>query len=177
LDLLDECQALGTGIEPQGGGVDQVGPGLGQSPAVGVWTWGISASSTSHMLRDSAVVDAPVPADDIAELLDACMPASLPVMTQITVRASDELVHRVKEAAASQGRSMNDYVTAVLDAATNPDLAGDEASQVRERLARAGLLAPVGVRRPRPSSTAVAAARMAAGRGTQLSELVGRDRQ
>ncbi len=107
----------------------------------------------------------------------ACMPASMPVMGQITARAGNEIVQRVKEAAASQGRSMNDYVTAVLDAATNPDLAGDEASRVRERLARAGLLTPSALRRQRPPARAVAAARIAAGRATSLAELVGQDRQ
>ncbi|MGI8751497.1 MAG: toxin-antitoxin system HicB family antitoxin [Acidimicrobiales bacterium] len=101
----------------------------------------------------------------------------MPEMGQITVRAGDEIVQRVKEDAASQGRSMNDYVTAVLDAATNPNLAGDEASRVRERLARAGLLAPSAVRRQRPAAEAVAAARIAAGRGTSLSELVAQDHQ
>ena len=35
-------------------------------------------------------------------------------------------------------RSMNDYVTAVLDAATNPRLAGSQAERLRERLDQAG---------------------------------------
>lgn len=67
---------------------------------------------------------------------------------------------------------MNDYVTAVLDAATNPDLAGDDAARLRERLGRAGLLAPAGRRRQRPSGEQVARARAAAARGTPLSRLV-----
>lgn len=67
---------------------------------------------------------------------------------------------------------MNDYVTAVLDAATDPSLSGSEVEQVRERLAAAGLLVDVGEPRHRPARTAVAAARRAAGRGTPLSELV-----
>lgn len=67
---------------------------------------------------------------------------------------------------------MNDYVTAVLDAATNPDLADDEAARLRERLARAGLLAPSNSPRPRPASKQVAQARARAGRGTPLSKLV-----
>jgi hypothetical protein len=45
---------------------------------------------------------------------------------------------------------MNDYVTAVLDAATNPGLAGGEAERLRERLDQAGLLAEPGERRSRP---------------------------
>src|SRR3954469_1612143 len=97
-------------------------------------------------------------------------------MGQITVRADDELIDRVRRAASARRRSMNDYVTAVLDAATNPELAGAEADRVRERLDRAGLLLPAGPLRRRPSSDAVATARAAAGKGTPLSELVDRDR-
>jgi hypothetical protein len=67
---------------------------------------------------------------------------------------------------------LNDYVTTVLDAATNPDLAGDQADQVRERLARAGLLVREGERRERPDREALARARRAAGSGTSLSDLV-----
>jgi hypothetical protein len=51
---------------------------------------------------------------------------------------------------------------AVLVAATDPDLAGDDAEQIRARLARAGLLAPTGHARRRPDGDAVAAARAAA---------------
>jgi plasmid stability protein len=91
---------------------------------------------------------------------------------QLTVRAPDELVARVKAVAAAQHRSMNDYVAAVLQAATDPDLAGDEAGRVRERLGRAGLLVTSVPRQVRPSPEQVAAARAVAGRGTPLAELV-----
>ena len=97
-------------------------------------------------------------------------------MAQLTVRATDELVERVRAAAGRLGRSMNDYVVAVLGAATDPDLAGDDAERIRERLARAGLLAATGQTRRRPDATAVAAARAAAGRGTQLSDIIASDR-
>lgn len=79
---------------------------------------------------------------------------------------------RVRRAAERQGRSMNDYVTMVLHAATDPDLAGTEQQQVRERLDRAGILVPSGRPRHRPDRTRVERARAAAGRGTRLSDLV-----
>ena len=97
-------------------------------------------------------------------------------MAQLTIRASDELVERVRTAAGRLGRSMNEYVVAVLGAATDPDLAGDDSERIRERLDRAGLLAAGGVARPRPEASSVAAARAAAGRGTQLSDIVASDR-
>lgn len=94
-------------------------------------------------------------------------------MTMFTWRADDQLLARVRAVAAATGHgSMNAFVTAVLDAATNPDLAGDDAARVRERLARAGVLAPAEQPRRRPSAQAVARARSAAGTGTPLSELV-----
>lgn len=81
-------------------------------------------------------------------------------------------MRRVRSAAQREHRSLNDYVSLVLDAATNPDLAGSTAERLRERLAAAGLLAePGGVRR-RPPSAAVSAARTAAGKGKRLSEIV-----
>lgn len=94
----------------------------------------------------------------------------------MTWRASEELLGLVRRAAARQGRSMNDFVTAVLEAATDPELAGDEADRVRERLAAAGLLAPASRSARRPDPRAVAAARAAAGRGTPLARIVDEDR-
>ena len=56
-------------------------------------------------------------------------------MAQMTWRAEDELYQRVRRAAQHQGRSVNAYVTAVLDIATNPDAASTEWEQVQQRLA------------------------------------------
>ena len=68
---------------------------------------------------------------------------------------------------------MNEYVTIVLEAATDPSLAGTEVERTRERLARAGLLA-VNPRRSgtRPDPAAVEAAGRRAARGQPLSEIV-----
>ena len=93
-------------------------------------------------------------------------------MAQMTWRTSEELLERVRRQAAAQDRSLNEWVTLVLDAATDPALAGSEAARVRERLAQAGLLAPVGAPRRRPSEARVRKARAAAGRGAQLSDVV-----
>ncbi len=98
-------------------------------------------------------------------------------MAQISWRAADELTERVRAAAAQQGRSVNDYVSRVLDAATDPSLAGSEAEQIRERLARAQILVSPGPWHQRPDAGAVASARRAAGTGAQLSDLVTRDRE
>lgn len=97
-------------------------------------------------------------------------------MAQLSWRLNDELMGRVRQAAASAGRSMNEYVTWVLEAATNPDLAGTEAERVRARLAAAGVLADPGPPQAKPPADAVARAMAAAGTGTALSELVSRDR-
>jgi hypothetical protein len=97
-------------------------------------------------------------------------------MAQMTWRSSEELQQRVRRAAQRQGRSMNDYVTAVLDAATDPDLAGSDADQLRERLDRAGLLAPAGRPRKRPPGDDVAEARAAAATGASLADLVSEGR-
>ncbi len=68
---------------------------------------------------------------------------------------------------------MNDYVTSVLDAATDPDLADSAAERLRERLSRAGLLV-TSARLPgrRPSHEAVAAAGARAAAGRPVSEFV-----
>jgi hypothetical protein len=99
-------------------------------------------------------------------------------MAQMTWRTSDELLERVRSQAQQRGRSLNEWVTAVLAAATDPSLTGDEAQRVRERLAAAGLLeAPErGVHR-RPDEADVARARAAAGRDVPLSEMVSEGRR
>jgi hypothetical protein len=97
-------------------------------------------------------------------------------MQQVTWRAPDHLVERVRAVAALGGQSMNEFLTRVLDAATNPDLGGTEPQRIRERLAQAGLLAPPGAVRRRPDAHDVARARRAAGTGTPLADIVTRDR-
>ena len=99
-------------------------------------------------------------------------------MAQLTLRVPDELLHRLKAAAAAHGRSLNGWASAVLAAAVDPDLAGDEAERVRERLGRAGLLLPGGSRARRQAErAAVARARAAAGKGRPLAELVAEERR
>lgn len=100
-------------------------------------------------------------------------------MRQITLRVSEQLATRLKSAANAHGRSVNSYASAVLAAAVDPELAGDEATRVRERLARAGLLAETEAQgRPRPGKAAVAQARRRAGSGAAtLGELVSEGRR
>jgi hypothetical protein len=94
-------------------------------------------------------------------------------MPQVTWRTDDDLFARVRHAAASSGRSVNEWITRVLDAATNPDLADSEIDRVRERLSRAGLLEEPSDRSvTRPPADALADARRAAALGTPLSKLV-----
>ena len=96
---------------------------------------------------------------------------------QVSWRAEDELVERARQRARALNKSLNGYLSLVVDAATNPDLAGDEASRLRERLASAGLLAPrprTSGRRPDPEARASAAARLA--EGTDVGQLVSRGR-
>ena len=100
-------------------------------------------------------------------------------MTQLTLRLPDGLAELLRQAAKTNGSSLNQFACAVLAAAVDPDLAGDEVARLRERLARAGLLAsvpPEARHAQRPDQAAVAAARAAAGKGRPLAELVGEDR-
>lgn len=94
----------------------------------------------------------------------------------MTWRAPDALMERVRRQAAHEGRSMNEWVTAVMQAVTDPDLAGGDAERIRERLRMAGLVVETTRDRRRPPRKAVAAARKAAGRGTPLDEIVSQDR-
>jgi len=102
-------------------------------------------------------------------------------MAQVTWRATDELVDRVRAVAGTSGYSMNEFLTRVLDAATDPNLAGGEAARIRERLERAGLLAEssAGTLAPRPrvDPDALRAARARAGQGTSLADLIATDRE
>ncbi len=68
---------------------------------------------------------------------------------------------------------MNEYLTHIAQAATDPSLASNEAEGVRARLRLAGYLSDFDACDvARPDEDAVAAARQRAGRGTPLSELV-----
>jgi len=99
-------------------------------------------------------------------------------MAQLTLRLDDELARDLKEQASASGRSLNSWVTSVLRAAVDPDLASDDAERIRARLAKAGLLGdPKPREAARPDPARVEQARKAAGRGTPLSQLVseGRD--
>jgi uncharacterized protein (DUF1778 family) len=98
-------------------------------------------------------------------------------MKQVTLRVDDRLADFLKQAAAARNESVNTYAQAVLSAAVDPDLAGDEATRLRERLGRAGLLASTSqASHPPPDRAALARARREAGRGTSLASLVVEDR-
>lgn len=97
-------------------------------------------------------------------------------MTQITWRAPDELVERVRQVASRKGYSLNEYLSRLARAATDPSLEGDAVERLRERLAQAGLLVETEQRHTRPDRDAVAHARKRAGVGTPLSDLIVRDR-
>jgi hypothetical protein len=98
-------------------------------------------------------------------------------MAQMTWRTTEELLERVRRQAEARGRSLNEWVTTVLAAASDPSYAGDQAQQLRERLTRAGILdEPAGTRARRPDAKRVAQARRAAGQGTPLSDIVSSSR-
>jgi hypothetical protein len=98
-------------------------------------------------------------------------------MKQLTLRVDDRLADFLKQAAAARSESVNTYAQAVLSAAVDPDLAGDHAAQLRERLSRAGLLAVVPrAAHPAPDEAALARARKRAGRARSLASTVAEDR-
>ncbi|HEU0104444.1 MAG TPA: Arc family DNA-binding protein [Mycobacteriales bacterium] len=95
----------------------------------------------------------------------------------MTWRAPDEVLDRVRAQAAAHGRSLNDWVTTVLAAASDPAAAGSEAAELRERMSRAGLLEEPAPRRvQRPSQEELQTARRAAGEGRPLSDFVSEGR-
>lgn len=98
-------------------------------------------------------------------------------MKQLSLRVPESLAEALRRGATGRGESVNSYATAVLGAALDPDLGGDEAERLRERLARAGLLEESGPRRSRPDAAAVRRAREHAGSGRALSEIVGEGRR
>lgn len=98
-------------------------------------------------------------------------------MAQLTLRVDDELADDLRNLAARRGESINAMATKMLRALTDPNAAGSDLEQMRERLARAGLLAdPPSEPAPRPDPELVAAARREAAKGTMLSEIVVEDR-
>jgi len=100
-------------------------------------------------------------------------------MAQLTIRIPPELARELKLAAGDRGMSINGYVSAVLEAAVDPDLGETEVDRLRGRLKRAGLLEEVAdqATSARPDSDVVRKSRAVAGHGRQLSDLVseGRD--
>jgi hypothetical protein len=99
-------------------------------------------------------------------------------MRQLTLRVPEELAERLKYAARDRDESVNGYAVKVLSAAVDPDLAVDEITGLKERLARAGLLlSPELLPSDRPSARALGRARAAAGRGRPLSDFVAEGRR
>lgn len=94
-------------------------------------------------------------------------------MQQVTWRADKELVTRVKMRAQEQQVSMNEFLTRIAQAATDPSTSSSAVEEIRTRLKLAGLLSDF--RAPDvepPDEEEVSAARKRAGQGTPLSELV-----
>jgi hypothetical protein len=99
------------------------------------------------------------------------------LLKQLTLRVDERLAAFIKQAAAARNESVNAYAHSVLSAAVDPEFAGDESAQLRERLSRAGLLAVAPhAPHPAPADAALARARKRAGRGRSLSSLVVDDR-
>lgn len=98
-------------------------------------------------------------------------------MHQFSLRVPDELGAAVKAQAEQRGQSVNGFVVSVLTAVTDPAHVADDAARLRERLARAGILAAGGPPHPRPADReSFLAARARAGAGVSSAELIADDR-
>jgi hypothetical protein len=101
------------------------------------------------------------------------MPAFMPARAQLTLRIDERLARHLKQVAADRGLSVNAFAEQALSAAVDPDAAGSEVERHRERLARAGLLAPFEpVEHERPSREDYEAARRELAKGKPLSEYI-----
>jgi predicted transcriptional regulator len=98
-------------------------------------------------------------------------------MHQLTLRVDSELADALKRAAMARDQSVNSFATTVLKAAIDPAFAGDEVSELRERLDRAGLLGYASAEDRRPPDAALMRARRRAGRGRPLASFVVEDRR
>jgi hypothetical protein len=63
-------------------------------------------------------------------------------MGRVHLRFSDDLLDRLRATAAAENRSVNELMTRLAEAATNPEPAAGDRSKLRERLARAGIPVP-----------------------------------
>ncbi len=98
-------------------------------------------------------------------------------MKQITLRVPDDLAADLRDEAARLGFSVNGFVINGLRGWLDPDAEGDEVERLRAKLRRAGLLEePEPYSGERPEPEALERARIAAGRGTPLSDLVSEGR-
>lgn len=94
-------------------------------------------------------------------------------MGQVTWRAPDELVRRIQNLAHAEGTSMNELINRVLTLATDSDEVDPHSVRLRTRLRAAGMLADgSSARGTRPASVELARARVAAGEGVPLSDVV-----
>lgn len=98
-------------------------------------------------------------------------------MQQLTLRVDSELADALKRAAMARGQSVNAFARTVLNAAVDPAFAGDEVSELRERLDRAGLLGHASTEDRRPPNAALVRARKRAGNGRSLAAFVVEDRR
>lgn len=94
-------------------------------------------------------------------------------MAQVSWRTDDALVARVRAQALHFGLSIDEYLTRLARAATDPTYLEDPAEQVRERLRQAGLFADVPLPEGVPPSAAeIAAAQQRSASGISLADLV-----